>query len=43
MNPAIAFGVTFSDELIRCGLREVVLVIQTLEVADIKLEKAVGL
>ena len=25
MNPATAFGVTFSDELIRCGLREVVL------------------
>ncbi len=25
MNPATAFGATFSDELIRCGLREVVL------------------
>ncbi len=25
MNPSTAFGVTFSDELIRCGLREVVL------------------
>jgi 2-succinyl-6-hydroxy-2,4-cyclohexadiene-1-carboxylate synthase len=25
VNPATAFGVTFSDELIRCGLREVVL------------------
>ena len=25
MNPATAFGVTFSDELVRCGLREVVL------------------
>ena len=25
MNPATAFGLTFSDELIRCGLREVVL------------------
>ena len=25
MNPATAFGVTFTDELIRCGLREVVL------------------
>ena len=25
MNPATAFGVTFSDELIRCGLAEVVL------------------
>jgi 2-succinyl-5-enolpyruvyl-6-hydroxy-3-cyclohexene-1-carboxylate synthase len=25
VNPASAFGVTFSDELIRCGLREVVL------------------
>ena len=25
MNPATAFGVTFCDELIRCGLREVVL------------------
>ena len=25
MNPATAFGVTFSDELIRCGLREIVL------------------
>ena len=25
MNPSTAFGVTFADELIRCGLREVVL------------------
>ena len=25
LNPSTAFGVTFSDELIRCGLREVVL------------------
>ncbi len=25
VNPSTAFGVTFSDELIRCGLREVVL------------------
>src|SRR5208283_2801661 len=25
VNPATAFGVTFTDELIRCGLREVVL------------------
>jgi 2-succinyl-5-enolpyruvyl-6-hydroxy-3-cyclohexene-1-carboxylate synthase len=25
VNPATAFGLTFSDELIRCGLREVVL------------------
>ena len=25
MNPSTAFGVTFSDELARCGLREVVL------------------
>jgi 2-succinyl-5-enolpyruvyl-6-hydroxy-3-cyclohexene-1-carboxylate synthase len=25
VNPAIAFGATFADELIRCGLREVVL------------------
>ena len=25
MNPATAFGLTFSDELIRCGLSEVVL------------------
>ncbi|MGH3257570.1 MAG: 2-succinyl-5-enolpyruvyl-6-hydroxy-3-cyclohexene-1-carboxylic-acid synthase [Streptosporangiaceae bacterium] len=25
MNPAAAFGATFTDELIRCGLREVVL------------------
>ena len=25
MNPSTAFGVVFSDELIRCGLREVVL------------------
>ncbi len=25
MNPSTAFGITFSDELIRCGLREVVL------------------
>ena len=25
MNPATAFGTTFADELIRCGLREVVL------------------
>ncbi len=25
MNPATAFGTTFTDELIRCGLREVVL------------------
>ena len=25
MNPSTAFGVTFTDELIRCGLREVVL------------------
>jgi 2-succinyl-5-enolpyruvyl-6-hydroxy-3-cyclohexene-1-carboxylate synthase len=25
VNPATAFGVTFSDELVRCGLREVVL------------------
>jgi len=25
MNPSTAFGVTFTDELVRCGLREVVL------------------
>ena len=25
MNPATAFGIAFTDELIRCGLREVVL------------------
>jgi len=25
LNPSTAFGITFSDELIRCGLREVVL------------------
>ena len=25
MNPSTAFGAAFSDELVRCGLREVVL------------------
>jgi len=25
VNPAAAFGATFADELIRCGLREAVL------------------